>query len=358
MIDRTATRLLVATFLMMLMGNLARASDATTISGAGATFPYPVYSKWADTNAKEKHIKLNYQAIGSGGGIKQITEGTVDFGASDAPLKPEELDKAGLIQFPVVMGGVVPVINIAGIKAGELKLAPDVLADIFMGKVKKWNDPRLGHDNPGLKLPDAAVTVVHRSDGSGTTWIFTNYLSKVSPDWLKTVGNDKSVAWPTGVGGKGNQGVASYVQRINGAIGYVESAYAIQNHMAHAKLKNHDGNFVDPTDDSVQAAAKGADWTHAHGFYMVLTDQPGAASWPITGASFVLVHRQQKDTETGRAVLRFFDWGYRNGGAAAKELGYIPMPTGVVDQVEKTWEKEVRDSGGQKLWPERKPAGK
>jgi phosphate transport system substrate-binding protein len=358
MIDRRCRGLVVAAVSATLMGAVAFAGESPTISGAGATFPYPVYSKWADTYEKETHVKLNYQAIGSGGGIKQITEGTVDFGASDAPLKPEELDKAGLIQFPVVMGGVVPVINISGIKGGELKLTPDVLADIFMGKIKKWNDPRLVQSNPGLKLPDTAVTVVHRSDGSGTTWIFTNYLAKVSPDWLKNVGNDKSVAWPTGVGGKGNQGVASYVQRINGAIGYVESAYAIQNHFAHAKLKNHDGAFVDPTDDSVQAAAKVADWTHAHGFYMVLTDQPGSASWPITGASFVLVHRQQKDGGTGRAVLRFFDWGYRKGGAAAKELGYLPMPTNVVDLVEKAWEKDLKDGAGQKLWPGDKQAQK
>ena len=349
--------LFVASLAATLLCEVALAGEST-ISGAGATFPYPVYSKWADSYAKETQVKLNYQAIGSGGGIKQISEGTVDFGASDAPLKPEELDKAGLIQFPVVMGGVVPVINIAGIQGGELKLTPDVLADIFMGKIKKWNDPRLVQSNPGLKLPDTAVTVVHRSDGSGTTWIFTNYLSKVSPDWLKSVGNDKSVAWPTGVGGKGNQGVASYVQRINGAIGYVESAYAIQNHFAHAKLKNHDGAFVDPTDDSVQAAAKGADWTHARSFYVVLTDQPGGAAWPITGASFVLVHRQQKDGETGRAVLRFFDWGYRKGGGAAKELGYIPMPTSVVDLVEKTWEKDLKDDAGHKLWPADKQAGK
>ena len=349
--------LFVATSAATLVCGVALAGEST-ISGAGATFPYPVYSKWADSYAKETQVKLNYQAIGSGGGIKQISEGTVDFGASDAPLKPEELDKAGLIQFPVVMGAVVPVINIAGVKGGELKLTPDTLADIFMGKIKKWNDPRLVQSNPGLKLPDTAVTVVHRSDGSGTTWIFTNYLSKVSPDWLKSVGNDKSVAWPTGVGGKGNQGVASYVQRINGAIGYVESAYAVQNHFAHAKLKNHDGAFVDPTDDNVQAAAKGADWMHARSFYVVLTDQPGAAAWPITGASFVLVHRQQKDGETGRAVLRFFDWGYRKGGGAAKELGYIPMPTSVVDMVEKTWEKDLKDDAGHKLWPADKQATK
>ena len=350
MFDAKSGGILVAAG-VTLLGGIALARDAATISGAGATFPYPVYSKWADTYAKETHVKLNYQAIGSGGGIKQIIAGTVDFGASDAPLKPEELDKAQLIQFPVVMGGVVPVINIAGIKAGDLKLTPDVLADIFMGKIKKWNDPRLVQTNRGLTLPDRGVTVVHRSDGSGTTWIFTNYLSKVSPEWSKTVGNDKSVAWPTGVGGKGNQGVASYVQRINGAIGYVESAYALQNHIAHARLKNHDGNFVDPTDESVQAAANGADWTKARGFYVVLTDQPGAVAWPITGASFVLVRRRQKDADVGRAVLSFFDWGYRKGGAAAKALGYIPMPANVVDLVEKTWERDLKDAAGEKLWP-------
>jgi len=346
--------LMIAVAAGTLIGATSRAAEVGTISGAGATFPYPVYAKWADTYAKQTQVKLNYQAIGSGGGIKQITEGTVDFGASDAPLKPEELDKAGLIQFPVVMGGVVPVINVAGLKAGDLKLSPDLLAQIFMGKIKKWNDPMIAKDNPGLKLPDTAVTVVHRSDGSGTTWIFTNYLVKVSPDWAKAVGNDKSVAWPTGVGGKGNQGVASYVQRINGAIGYVESAYALQNHMAHAKLKNRAGAFVDPTDESVQAAAKGADWAGAKGFYMVLTDQPGAGVWPITGASFVLVHRQQKDADMAREVLKFFDWGYHKGDAAAKELGYVPMPDSVVTMVEKSWEKDLSAPGGGKVWPPEK----
>jgi phosphate transport system substrate-binding protein len=344
----------VATILTTVAAGLA--ADTTTISGAGATFPYPVYAKWADAYSKETNVKLNYQAIGSGGGIKQITEGTVDFGASDAPLKPEELDKAGLVQFPVVMGGVVPVINISGVKAGELKLTPDLLADIFLGHIKKWNDPKLASANPDLKLPDTAITVVHRSDGSGTTWIFTNYLTKVSPDWAKAVGNDKSVSWPTGVGGKGNQGVASYVQRINGAIGYVESSYAKENHIAHAKLKNHDGAFVDPSDESVQAAANGADWAKAKGYYVVLTDQPGKASWPITGASFVLMHKKQQNGDTGRAVLRFFDWGYRRGTAAATTLGYVPMPANVIDLVEKTWSRELTDAAGQKLWPADKHA--
>jgi phosphate transport system substrate-binding protein len=323
----------------------------STISGAGATFPYPLYAKWADVYAQQTQIKLNYQAIGSGGGIKQITEGTVDFGASDAPLKPEELDKAGLTQFPVVMGGVVPVVNLAGVKSGDIKLTPELLADVFLGKIKKWNDPKLAAANAGAKLRDTDITVVHRSDGSGTTWIFTNYLVKVSPDWAKSVGNDKSVSWPTGVGGKGNQGVASYVQRIGGAIGYVETAYAMQNHMTEVKLKNRAGSFVAADDDSVQAAAKGADWKNARRFYVVLTDQPGAGAWPIAGATFVLMQRKQKRPDVAREVLRFFDWGYRNGDGAAKALGYVPMPAAVVDMVGKSWEKELRDEAGGKIWP-------
>ncbi len=335
---------------LALVAAVAFAGEST-ISGAGATFPYPLYAKWADAYAKRGPIKLNYQAIGSGGGIKQATEGTVDFGASDAPLKPEELDKADLAQFPVVMGGVVPVVNLANVKTGDLKLTPELLAELFMGKIKKWNDPKLAEVNAGLKLPDTAVTVVHRSDGSGTTWIFTSYLAKVSPDWAKAVGNDKSVSWPVGVGGKGNQGVASYVQRIGGAIGYVETAYAVQNHMVETKLKNRAGSFVAADDDSVQAAAKGADWKGAKRFYVVLTDQPGAAAWPITGATFVLVHRKQKRPEVTREVLKFFDWGYREGGTAAKELGYVPLPASVVDMVEKSWESEVRDEAGGKIWP-------
>jgi len=342
--------IVLAATLGTLLGGSVLADEPTTISGAGATFPYPVYSKWADTYAKENQVKMNYQAIGSGGGIKQITEATVDFGASDAPLKAEELEKAGLLQFPVVMGGVVPVINLPGVKPGDAKLTPSVLAGLFLGTIKKWDDPQITKINPGLKLPSTAVTVVHRSDGSGTTWIFTNYLSQVSPEWAKSVGSDKSVAWPTGVGGKGNQGVASYVQRIAGAIGYVESAYATQNKMTHAKLENREGKFIDPSDESVQAAASGADWAHAKEFYMVLTNQPGAAAWPITGASFVLVRRVQKDANMGRAVLSFFDWGYRHGGAAAMELGYIPMPTSVVEMVEKAWEKDLKDAGGKKVW--------
>jgi phosphate transport system substrate-binding protein len=352
---RKEITLLVAT---LGVAGVAVAAE-TTISGAGATFPYPLYSKWADTYAKEAEVRLNYQAIGSGGGIKQITEGTVDFGASDAPLKPEELEKAGLTQFPVVMGGVVPVVNLPGVASGELKLTPDLLADIFLGNVKKWTDPKISQLNPGAKLPDTAITVVHRSDGSGTTWIFTNYLAKVSPNWAKAVGNDKSVSWPVGVGGKGNQGVASYVQRIGGAIGYVETAYAMQNHMTETKLKNHAGSFVAADDASVQAAAQGADWKGAKRFYMVLTDQPSASAWPITGATFVLLQRKQKRPDVARELLKFFDWGYRKGGAAAKELGYVAMPQTVVDMVEKSWQTDLTDEAGGKIWPaERHAASK
>ena len=272
---------------------MTTSAAVTDISGAGATFPYPVYAKWAEAYAKNTGIKMNYQSIGSGGGIKQITAKTVDFGASDAPLTAQQLDKEGLLQFPMVMGGVVPVVNLPGIDAGQLKLTPSVLADIFLGKIKNWNDGSIAALNPGLSLPSQHITVVHRSDGSGTTWIFTNYLSKVSSQWKSSVGNDKAVAWPAGVGGKGNEGVASYVSRIKGSIGYVEYAYALQNRMASVKLANRDGNFVDPTSESFQAAAASADWSHAPGFYMVLTD-PG---FPWRGAA---VYCQRRQADVGK----------------------------------------------------------
>jgi len=295
-------------------------------------------------------MKVNYQSIGSGGGIAQIKAKTLDFGASDAPLKKEELDQAGLIQFPLIMGGVVPVINIKGIKEGQLKLSGTVLADIFMGKVKKWNDPAVSNVNKGLKLPDLEITVVHRADGSGTTWIFTNYLSKVSQDWKDKVGNDKSVAWPAGVGGKGNEGVAAYVQQINGAIGYVEFAYALENKIPYVLLQNQAGKFVAPTIESFQTAANNADWEKAPGFYMVLTDQSGDNSWPITGASFILIYKDQKDGAKVKAMLKFFDWCYNNGGDMAKKLNYVPMPKKVFELVEKGWSKEIL-SGGKPVWP-------
>ena len=323
---------------------------ATDINGAGATFPYPVYAKWADAYKTKSGVGMNYQSIGSGGGIKQITAKTVDFGASDAPLSVEELNKIGLIQFPMVMGGVVPVINVPGIKAGELKLTGSLIADIYLGKVTSWNDAAIAALNAGIKLPDDKITVVGRSDGSGTTFIFTHYLSKVSADWKSKVGNEKSVAWPTGVGGKGNEGVASYVQRIKGAIGYVEYAYALQNKMTYTLLQNKDGTFVKPDSDSFKAAAANADWAHTPGFNLMLTEQSGAASWPITGATFILIYKNQEKPETAKEVLKFFDWAYRKGDKLAEDLDYVPMPASVVKLVEDTWKQEIKDSKGKSLW--------
>lgn len=350
--SKRLTRGIITSVSLILAGSMANAFAATVseINGAGATFPYPIYAKWAESYAKEKGVKLNYQSIGSGGGIKQIKAKTVDFGASDAPLKPEDLNEAGLMQFPMVMGGVVPVVNVPGIKPGELKLPSDLLADIYLGKIKKWDDARIKAANPGLKLPSQSITVVHRSDGSGTTWIFTNYLTKVSKTWADKVGNDKAVAWPTGVGGKGNEGVASYVSRIKGSIGYVEYAYALQNKMTYAQLRNHDGNYVKPDSASFQAAAANADWAHAPGFYMVLTDQPGKDSWPITGATFILVYKDQAKPVTGSEVLKFFDWSYHHGGKMAEQLDYVPMPDSVVKLVESTWHHDVKDGMGKPIW--------
>jgi len=305
------------------------AEAAATLNGAGATFPFPVYSKWAYSYNKETGVKLNYQAIGSGGGIKQIKARTVDFGASDAPLKAAQLDKFGLMQYPMIMGGVVPVVNIKGVKAGQLKLTGRNLADIYMGKITKWDDARIAVNNAGLSLPHQDISVVHRADGSGTTWIFTNYLTKISGEWADKLGNAKAVSWPVGLGGKGNQGVAAFVSKVGGSIGYVEYAYALQNHMASVLLQNHYGNFVAPTSANFQAAAAGADWAHAKGYYMVLTDQPGANSWPITGASFILMYKTQNNPAQAREVLKFFDWSYSNGGKMAESLDYVPMPAAV-----------------------------
>lgn len=325
-------------------------ADVTTITGAGATFPYPVYSKWAKAYKDETGIELNYQAIGSGGGIKQIKAKTVDFGASDAPLKKKELDEAGLMQFPMIMGGVVPVVHIAGMQAGALTLDGKTFANIYLGKIAKWNDPAIAKLNPTAKLPNKKITVVHRSDGSGTTWIFTSYLSKVSPAWKDTVGHNKAVAWPVGVGGKGNQGVASYVERIKNSIGYVEYAYALQNKMTYVALKNKAGNAVQPTAENFQAAAANADWEHAPGFYEMLTDQSGEKSWPITGASFILMHKNQAKPDTAKAALKFFDWSYKNGDMMADKLDYVAMPDNVVKLVEAAWQKQIK-ANGQAIWP-------
>jgi phosphate transport system substrate-binding protein len=330
---------------LAIAASLATPVLAADITGAGATFPYPIYAKWADAYKKSTGTGLNYQSIGSGGGIKQITAKTVDFGASDMPLKGEDLEKNGLVQFPAIMGGVVPVVKLAGIQPGQLKFTGDLLAQIYLGKVAKWNDPAIAKVNPGVKLPDQNITVVHRSDGSGTTFLWTNYLSKVSPDWKSTVGEGTSVKFPAGVGGKGNEGVASYVQKIDGAIGYVEYAYAKQNKLAHGQMQNRNGKFVQPEDNAFKSAAAGANWKSVPGMGVVLTDQPGDASWPVTGASFILVHAKQDNPQTGKEVLKFFDWAYRNGQKMAEELDYVPMPDPVVKEIEASW-KSVTDTSG------------
>jgi phosphate transport system substrate-binding protein len=322
---------------------------AVDITGAGATFPYPIYAKWADAYKKATGSSMNYQSIGSGGGIKQITAKTVDFGASDMPMKPADLEKNGLVQFPAIMGGVVPVYKVPGVQAGELKFTGKLLADIYLGKVTKWNDPAIAQLNPGAKLPGDTITVVHRSDGSGTTFLWTNYLSKVSPDFKATVGEGTSVKWPAGVGGKGNEGVASYVQKINGALGYVEYAYAKQNKLAHGQVQNKAGKFVQPDDATFKAAAAGADWGSVPGMGVVLTDQPGEQSWPITGASFILVHAKQDKPASGKEVLKFFEWSFKNGQGMAGELDYVPMPEPVVKQIQAAW-KGISDSSGKALY--------
>jgi phosphate transport system substrate-binding protein len=328
----------------------AGASQATDITGAGATFPYPIYAKWADAYKTKTGIGLNYQSIGSGGGIKQIEAKTVDFGASDMPLKPEDLDANGLMQFPTVIGGVVPVINVSGINSGELKLDGSTLADIYLGKITKWNDPAIVALNKDLKLPDDDITVVHRSDGSGTSFIFTNYLSKVSPEWKSSVGEGTAVSWKAGTGGKGNEGVASYVQRIKGSIGYVEYAYALQNKMNHVQLKNHDGQFVQPESGAFQAAAAGAKWNKAPGFYELLTNEEGKNSWPISGATFILMHKAQEKPATAKEVLSFFDWAYANGDQMASDLDYVPLPDSLVKMIHTAWKDRIKDTSGKTVW--------
>lgn len=347
---RLAMLMLAASVMAVAVSGCGKSGrEAVVVSGAGATFPYPIYAKWADKYGDLSQVKINYQSIGSGGGVQQIKAGTVDFGASDAPLTKEELDDAGLIQFPMVMGGVVPVVNIQGVKAGQIKLSPKLLADIYLGKIKKWNDPAIAAENAGMKLPAKDITVVHRADGSGTSWIFTNYLDKVSPEWRKKVGFGKAVNWPAGIGGKGNEGVAAYVQRVDGAIGYVEYAYALQNKMTHVQLKNQAGTYVEPSTKTFQAAAANADWKNAPGYYVVLTDQPGADSWPITGASYIMVHKKQKDAEHAKAMLGFFDWSYQHGAKMAEELNYVPMPEAVVKLVREEWARDVT-ADGKAVW--------
>jgi len=312
-------------------------------TGAGASFPAPLYSKWAADYNKATGVKINYQSVGSGAGLKQIEAKTVDFGASDAPLKDEELKAKGLVQFPTVIGGIVPVINVAGIKPGELKLSGQVLGDIYLGKITNWSDPAIKALNPGVALPDAAIAPVRRADGSGTTFGFTNYLSKVNPEWKSKVGEGTAVNWPTGAGGKGNEGVAAFVGRLPNSIGYVEYAYVKQNKMNYAKLQNAAGNFVSPDDDNFKAAAAGAEWDKS--FYQILTNQPGKDAWPITSATFILMNKTQDKPAQATTALKFFDWAYKNGDKTAGDLDYVPMPDKVKQIIYKSWD-DIKDASG------------
>ncbi len=326
-------------------------ASAANITGAGATFPYPLYAKWAESYKHKTGTGMNYQSIGSGGGIKQIKSKTVDFGASDMPLKPEELAKEDLIQFPTVVGGVVPVFNVPGVAAGQLKLTGPVLADIYLGKITKWNDPAIRQINPGVNLPDSGIYPVRRSDGSGTTFVFTNYLSKVSPDWKAKVGENTAVNWPgKTVGGKGNEGVANYVTKLKGSIGYVEYVYAKQNNIAYAQVKNASGQFVAPSEESFKAAAGNASWSSKDGFYQILTNQPGKTSWPITAATFILMHKKADQPAQTVESLKFFDWAYSEGSKTALDLDYIPLPANVQKLIRDHWKNSITDASGKALW--------
>jgi phosphate transport system substrate-binding protein len=338
---------LAAVALATLAWSSAQAGD---ISGAGATFPYPIYAKWADAYKQKTGIGLNYQSIGSGGGIKQIKAKTVTFGASDMPLKPDDLEKSGLLQFPMIMGGVVPVVNLEGIKPGELTLDGPTLASIFMGEITSWDDAKIKALNPNVNLPSKAVAVVHRSDGSGTSFLFTDYLSKTSPEWKDKVGANSSVEWPVGLGAKGNEGVAGQTTQTDGAIGYVEYAYAKQNKMTYTKMVNSEGKVIEPKTAAFQAAAASVDWAKSPGYYVILTNQPGADSWPITGASFILIYKQPDDPEAVKTALAFFDWAYQDGDKMAEDLDYVPIPDKLVGLVKTTWKQSVTDGSGKAIY--------
>jgi len=341
---RAITGKLLFTAASVLLCAKAFAAD---ITGAGATFPYPIYAKWAESYQKQSGDRLNYQSIGSGGGIKQIKAKTVDFGASDKPLSASELEEAGLVQFPAILGGVVPVVNVDGVKPGQLKLSGPVIADIYLGKITKWNASQIVALNPGVALPDRAITVIYRADGSGTSFLWTDFLSKTSADFKSQVGAGTAVKWPTGVGGKGNEGVAANVQRINGSIGYVEYAYAKRNKIAYTQLQNKGGKFVQPDEASFKEAAAGADWSSAPGFGVILTN---GAGWPVTGASFILMRKVQENAEKGKAVLKFFDWSFNNGEKMAAELDYVMMPPVVVRQIRQAWKTSIKDASGKAIW--------
>lgn len=325
------------------------AALAQDVTGAGATFPAPLYAAWADAYNKASGVRINYQSVGSGAGLKQIRSKTVDFGASDMPLKDEELKQDGLVQFPTVIGGVVPVVNIKGIQAGQIKLTGQVLGDIYLGKVTKWNDPALTTLNPGVPLPDAQISVVRRADGSGTSFIFTNYLSKVNEEWKTKVGEGTAVNWPTGAGGKGNEGVAAFVSRLPNSIGYVEYAYVKQNKMTYTQLKNKDGAFVSPDDLNFKAAAAGAEWNKS--FYQVLTDQAGKEAWPLTGATFIMVHKTQDKPVQAAATLKFFDWAFAKGDKSASDLEYVALPDSLKALIRKQW-GDVKDASGKAILPQ------
>src|SRR5450755_2376910 len=339
-------RMLVAAVSVVALAGAAQAAD---ISGAGATFPYPIYSKWADAYKTQTGIGLNYQSIGSGGGIKQIKAKTVTFGASDMPLKPDDLKTAGLLQFPMIIGGVVPVVNIKGVQAGQLRLDGATVASIYLGDITQWNDPKIKSLNPKLTLPSTAIAPVYRSDGSGTNFLFSDYLSKSNPKFLSSIGANTSVQWPVGIGAEGNEGVANMTTQTDGAIGYVEYAYAKQNKMSFTMLTNKSGNSVAPNAESFQAAAATADWAGSDSYYLILTNQAGDKSWPITGASFILIYKQPDDAASVNEALKFFAWAYKDGATMAAELDYVPLPAALIAQVKKTWTSQVT-SGGHPVW--------
>ncbi|NMC25208.1 MAG: phosphate ABC transporter substrate-binding protein PstS [Serratia sp.] len=340
----TVAGLVAATFSLTATSAFA----ASNLTGAGGTFPAPVYAKWADAYQKETGNQVNYQGIGSSGGVKQIIAKTVDFGASDAPMKEEDLTKNGLFQFPTVIGGVVLAVNIPGIKSGQLTLDGATLGDIYLGKIKKWNDAAITKLNPGVKLPDTNIAVVRRADGSGTSFVFTSYLAKVNNEWKEKIGSGSTVNWPTGLGGKGNDGVAAFVQRLPGSIGYVEYAYAKQNNLAYTKLVDADGKAITPTEESFSAAAKGADWTKT--FAQDLTNQKGDNAWPISSTTFILIYKDQQDAAKGTEVLKFFDWAYKNGNKLTTDLDYAALPDSVVEQIRAAWKTNVKDSSGKALY--------
>ena len=333
-----------------VLATVSWTASAADLSGAGATFPYPVYAKWADAYKKETGIGLNYQSIGSGGGIKQIEAKTVDFGASDMPLEMKDLEANGLMQFPTVMGGIVPVINLEGVAPGDLTIDGPTLANIFLGTIKKWNDPAIAKLNPGKTLPSSAIALVHRSDGSGTTYNFTYYLSEVSPEWKSKVGTNTAVQWPAGIGAKGNEGVANNVAQTKGSIGYVEYAYAKQNKLTHTKMVNKAGKAVAPTAESFQAAAANADWKSQPGYGVILANQPGDTSWPMTAATWILLYKKPADAASTAEALKFFAWSYAKGANMAKDLDYVPMPANVVTDVQKMWAAEIKDGSGKPLF--------